>query len=158
MIICYLYPFNAFLFILCPFSNFISALLLSYESLYLIASISLAWGFILIKELCRMRFFVLMKPSLSAFLWWSLRIPFLDLDSKDFSLFYFLKVFIIIFSHFNSFSFPYEFWNKLLYIDRKSCLDFDRNWIEPVYWFGENWHLNWTESSVPQMWYIYPLI
>lgn len=122
MFICYLYPFNAFLFILCPFSNCISALLLSYESLYLIANISLAWVFIIIKELCRMKFFCFDEAQFICFTLMESENSFPRLTFQRFSLFYFLKVFIIIFSHFNSFAFPYDFWNKLPYIDRKSWI------------------------------------
>lgn len=105
-----------------------------------------------------MKFFCFDEAQFICFTLMESENSFPRLTFQRFSLFYFLKVFIIIFSHFNSFAFPYDFWNKLPYIDRKSYLDFDRNWIEPVYWFGENWRLNWIESSVPQTWYTSPLI
>lgn len=65
-----------------------------------------------------MKFFCFDEAQFICFALMESENSFPRLTFQRFSLFYFLKVFIIIFSHFNSFAFPYDFWNKLPYIDR----------------------------------------
>ena len=42
------------------------------------------------------------------------------------------------FSCSGSFAFSYKLWNKLVYIDKKSCWNLDKTSVQHVDWFGEN--------------------
>lgn len=50
---------------------------------------------------------------------------------------------------------PYEFQN-FAYVYKSVCWDFDRNCVQPLHQFGENWHHYCIEFSNPWRWYMFP--
>lgn len=52
----------------------------------------------------------------------------------------------------SSFAFLYDFYNKLVYTDKKSCWDFHWNYVKFIDQFEEMWLLCYVESCNPSAW------
>ena len=68
---------------------------------------------------------------------------------------FFLKFFFFKFLGYCTFSLSDELENLLIKFHKKSCWEFDWDYMEIIDLLGENWHLYNNESSHPETWYVF---